>query len=521
MRSWTVLLSALAAPAALAAQAPRSPALPAAVERAAHSITLEDVRRRVYVLADDSMKGRDTPSPELEQAAAYVAAEFRRFGLRPGGDSGTFIQRYAITRKALDTASSVLVAGGSRTGTLRLGRDVGVLPFVPLTGDTLAGPVLVLAGATTDSGKRFDGQDVRGAWILTAATAGAQGPAGLAADWASLQAAMEGGARGVILISDRPDSVWSRLSARMTRPTHALEGVGPRQFEGALLEVRDAAARELLGVDAPALRRAAGRTVRPLDGVTLTLRPRFTVLSRITAPNTVGILEGTDPTLRNEYVLFSAHMDHVGVAANGRCQARGGDSICNGADDDASGTVAVIELAEAFAQLQPRPRRSMIFLTVSGEERGLWGSSFFADHPPVPMSQVVADVNMDMVGRNWTDTIVVIGRQHSDLGATLERVNAAHPELNMRAIDDIWPEENFYRRSDHYNFALKGVPILFFFNGTHPDYHRVSDHPDKIDADKEARLTQLVFYLGYEIAQLSERPKWNPDSYRQIVPGTN
>jgi Zn-dependent M28 family amino/carboxypeptidase len=307
------------------------------------------------------------------------------------------------------------------------------------------------------------------------------------------------------------------MAARMVRPTHGLEGAGAPPSEGALLELRDAAARQLLGVDAGVLRRATARTVRRLEGVTLTLRPRSTVLSRITAPNTVGILEGSDPTLRNEYVLFSAHMDHVGVAANGRCQARGGDSICNGADDDASGTVAVIELAEAFAQLQPRPRRSMIFLTVSGEERGLWGSSFFADHPPVPMGQVVANVNMDMVGRNWTDTIVVIGRQHSDLGATLERVNAAHPELNMRAIDDIWPEENFYRRSDHYNFALKGVPILFFFNGTHPDYHQVSDHPDKIDADKEARLAQLVFYLGYDIAQATERPKWNPESYRSIV----
>ena len=243
MRSWSVLLSALAAPAALAAQAPPPPTLPAAVERAAHSITLEDVRRRVHVLADDSMKGRDTPSPELEQAAAYVAAEFRRFGLRPGGDSGTFIQRYAITRKALDTATSVLVAEGARAGRLRLGRDVGVLPFLPLPGGDVAGPVLVLSGTTTDTARRFGGQDVKGAWIVAPVSAGAQGPAGLTADWATLQAALTSGARGVILISDRPDSVWRRITARMTRPTHALEGMAPRQSEGVLLELRDAAAR--------------------------------------------------------------------------------------------------------------------------------------------------------------------------------------------------------------------------------------------------------------------------------------
>jgi hypothetical protein len=508
VKAWSALLSLLLAPAALTAQAPRAPAVPATVERAAGSITLEDVRRRVQLLADDSMKGRDTPSPELDQAAEYIAAEFRRMGLRPGGDSASFIQRYAITRKAVDTAASVLAAAGARTGALKLGRDVVVLPFVPLSANEIAGPVLVMAGAATDTANRFGGQDVKGAWIVAAARAGAQGPAGLAADWASLQAAMLAGARGILVVSDRPDSSWGRIAATMLRPTHAIEGGGPRAFEGALLEVRDAAARELLGIDATALRAVTGR-------------PRFSVLSRITAPNVVGVLEGSDPTLRNEYVLFSAHMDHVGVSANGRCRPRGADSICNGADDDASGTVAVMEMAEAFAQLQPRPRRSMIFLTVSGEERGLWGSRYFADNPPVPMGQVVANLNLDMVGRNWPDTIAVIGRQHSDLGETLDRVAATHPELNMRPIDDIWPQENFYRRSDHYNFAVKGVPILFFFNGTHVDYHQVSDHPDKIDADKEARLARLVFYLGYEIAQSSRRPQWNPESYRQIVQGAN
>jgi hypothetical protein len=515
------LLSALVAPAALAAQASAPAAAPGAVDRAAASITLEDVRRRVHLLADDSMRGRDTPSPELEQTATYIAAEFARFGLRPGGDTGTFIQRYAITRRSVDTVASALVADGARAGEMRLGPDVSTLPFLALPNGDVTGPVLVITGTASDSASRFDGQDVRGAWIVMPATAGAQGPAGLGADWATAEAALIGGARGVILVSDRPDSLWTRMAARMARPSLSLDGSPPRAFDGALLELRDAAARRVLGVDAVALRASGARSVRRLDGVTLTLRPRFTVQSRITAPNAVGILEGSDPALRDEYVLFSAHMDHVGVAANGRCQARGADSICNGADDDASGTVAVIELAEAFAQLHPRPRRSMIFLTVSGEERGLWGSSFFADNPAAPIGQIVANLNMDMVGRNWTDTIVVIGRQHSDLGATLERVNAAHPELNMRAIDDIWPQENFYRRSDHYNFAVKGVPILFFFNGTHADYHQVSDHPDRIDADKEARLTRLVFYLGYDIAQAGERPRWNRDSYRQIVQGSN
>jgi Zn-dependent M28 family amino/carboxypeptidase len=194
-----------------------------------------------------------------------------------------------------------------------------------------------------------------------------------------------------------------------------------------------------------------------------------------------------------------------------------GDSIFNGADDDASGTIAVVEIAEAMVALPSPPKRSMVFLLVSGEEKGLWGSEWFADNPTVPIEQLVANLNTDMVGRNWPDTIVAIGKEHSDLGQTLNRVNGDHPELRMTAIDDIWPDERFYFRSDHYNFARKGVPILFFFNGTHEDYHGRDDEPDRIDAEKAARIARLVFYLGVDIGNAPERPKWNPESYARIV----
>jgi Zn-dependent M28 family amino/carboxypeptidase len=193
----------------------------------------------------------------------------------------------------------------------------------------------------------------------------------------------------------------------------------------------------------------------------------------------------------------------------------GTDSIWNGADDDASGTAGVLALAQAFREAPPK--RSVIFLTVSGEEKGLWGSEWFATRPPVPISQIVANINLDMIGRNWKDTIVVIGKEHSDLGATLHRVNAAHPELRMTAIDDPWPQENFYGRSDHFNFATRGVPVLFFFNGTHADYHEPSDSPDKIDAEKESRIVKLIFHLGQEIGNAPERPRWRPESYEKIV----
>ena len=154
---------------------------------------------------------------------------------------------------------------------------------------------------------------------------------------------------------------------------------------------------------------------------------------------------------------------------------------------------------------------------MSGEEHGLWGSDWFVNNPPVPLKQIVADFNADMIGRNWPDTIVAIGKEHSDLGSTLNRVNGAHPELRMQAIDDRWPDQRFYERSDHYNFARKGVPILFFFNGTHADYHRPTDSPDKIDAEKESRILKLFFHVGLEVANAAQRPRWVPASYQQIV----
>ena len=332
------VLSCVASPQLACAQQPRVPS---------ESVITESlIRRHVNVIADDSMLGRNTPSRGLDMTAAYVAAQFKRLGLKPGGDAGSYIQRYP------------------------LGKGV--------------------------------------------------------------------------------------LAPKRSAPA------GSNGFDS------------------------------------------------LSAPNAVGILPGTDPVLRDEYIVVSAHMDHVGV--NG---ASVKDSIWNGADDDASGTAGVLALAEAFAQAPMR--RSIIFLTVSGEEHGLWGSAWFTSNPPVPINRVVANLNLDMIGRNWKDSIVVIGIEHSDLGSTLARVSAAHPELGITAMRDPWPQENFFGRSDHYNFARRGIPALFFFNGVHEDYHQPGDSPDKIDAEKESRIVRLIFHLASAVANAEAPPKWNPESYKKIV----
>lgn len=245
---------------------------------------------------------------------------------------------------------------------------------------------------------------------------------------------------------------------------------------------------------------------------------RYTVqATQTSAPNVVAMVRGSDPVLRDEYVFFSAHMDHLGTAGDGV----GGcspftrtdgtiDRICNGADDDGSGTIAVLAIAEAVKRLNGRTRRSIVVLNVSGEEKGLLGSAYYADHPTVPLGNVVADINLDMISRNSPDSIVVIGKDSSGLGATLARVQAAHPELHLIAADDVWPDQHFYNRSDHYNFARKGVPILFFFAGTHAQYHRANDEVQLVDISKLVSVAQLAFYLGIEIANTTVRPQKKP-----------
>ncbi|HET9949643.1 MAG TPA: M28 family peptidase [Longimicrobiales bacterium] len=503
---------ALAGPTALAAQAARD-VVSADLERAALTITEADYLQRVGVLAHDSMGGRDTPSEGLEKAAAWIASELAGMGLRGAAEDGGFIQRYPLRSVELDRERSGLEAGGVR---LEYGADV--LPIFGLLPGGEASAELVLVSGSQDVEAGLRGNAVRGKHAVLVLAAGAPGPT--QADQRVMAALRSAGAASVLVTSAAADDSWSASASRILEPslsrgwvTEPADRAGP--FRPMLL-VRTSALERLLegrGADLGALQRRAREELR-VDRLGLTARLSQVVRERtVDAPNVVAVLEGSDPELRDEYVAFSAHMDHVGIGLPNEA----GDSIYNGADDDASGTTAVIEIAEAMASLPEPPRRSLLFLLVSGEEKGLWGSEYFSEYPAVPLDRVVADLNIDMVGRNWTDTIVAIGKEHSDLGATLERVNAEHPELGMTAIDDLWPEENFYFRSDHYNFARKGVPILFFFNGTHEDYHGLDDEPDRIDGEKAARVARLIFYLGAEVANTTARPQWDPESYRNIV----
>jgi len=512
-------LALMAMPTTLCAQLP----LPD-LDQAARTITEADYIRRIGIMADDSMMGRDTPSRGLDMTAAYIASEFERMGLRPGLSDGSFIQRYPLRSIVVDTSASYMQRGDTR---LAFGTDV--LPFLAdvTSGEATGG--LAVASGTGNAARALVDNAVRGRHVIMVLPRTGSGLTQQV--FQTMQAIARAGALSVMVTNSSPDQTWGSLASAMLATEVSRGWVDSGRPTGAFLpglQIRDAAIERLLrgsGLDLAALRARSGADLRidQISGPDVALSLRY-VDRELSAPNVVGVLEGSDPALRDEFVVISAHMDHVGVGSpnlgSGRLQSEQGDSIYNGADDNASGTTAVIEIAEAMSSLRTAPRRSVMFLLVSGEEKGLWGSEYFSSHSPVPLDKMVADLNTDMVGRNWPDTIVAIGMEQSDLGKTLERVNAAHPELGMTAINDIWPEEHFYQRSDHYNFARRGVPILFFFNGVHEDYHGPDDEVDKIDGEKAARIARLVFYLGIDVANASERPKWDPQAYRQVVGGT-
>lgn len=488
---WSIALTLIAAGTALAPTSLAAQVSDAEARAAAATITVDDLERRLSIVAHDSMGGRDTPSPGLRATAEYIAAEFESFGLRPGAGDAWQQEFPLTTMRAGDEADHrVSIAGPSGSWELEFGADY-LAQYESMTADG-SGELLVYEVGD-------ERPDVTGRVVAVRVTLdNLQQVFG-----GGLGAMLDGEPAGLLLSLDVPDSFLDRLRRFLD---------GERTTLG---EPTDSGAPVIYLVHSRLPEPLAALLAGEADeaGWSASLRTSAEV-STESAPNTIGILEGSDPELADEYVVFTAHMDHLGVDEDAE---PGADSIFNGADDDGSGTVTIIELAEAFASLETKPRRSLVFLTVSGEERGLLGSRWYSENPTVPLDATVANLNMDMIGRNWPDTIVAIGKQESTLGELVESVAATHPELGLDVIDDLWPEESFYTRSDHYNFARKGVPILFFFNGVHQDYHQVSDEIDSIDYEKMSRIGRLVFYTGLAIAEDDEPPMWDADAYARVV----
>jgi hypothetical protein len=500
-------MGACAAPAVSTAGGPAA----AATQPAAAPITAAAIRERIAFLASDEMRGRDTPSPELERAAEWLARESRQLGLEPAGENGTFLQRWPYPLRRLNMEGTrMMIRGPSGTQTLRLGQDFAALGG---TAAEVEGGLVFLGRLPAPQGGAAGTLRDRVAVVVLPGTGGQEWTQMRTRQVAQAQAQ---GARAVIHVLDPafPQAQLGELTDRLGRPGRAFGAAAP--FPSFLLTY--GAARQLfttanLSLD-DAWRRAAAGDVpaATLAGLSVTAGAPLQVLEDASPPNVVAVLRGSDPALRNEYVVLSAHFDHVGVG-----RPVDGDSIYNGADDNASGSAGILEIARAMAALPERPRRSVIFLWVSGEEKGLLGSRWYADNPTVPIERIVANINVDMIGGDaHRDTVVVIGKTYSTLGEVVNRTHARLPELGLVASDDLWPQQRFFFRSDHFNFARREVPAIFFFTGVHECYHRPCDTVDFVSHDKAARVANLVFHTALEIANADGRPQWDPAGLEEV-----
>ncbi len=470
------------------------------VTDAAKTITPEDMHTRIGVLSDDSLKGRNTPSPGLTGAANYIAGQFKSFGLQPFGDNNGFLQLWPYRQAHLRGDVSIESRSAAGTNKLKYGDDF----FLVHSDADSAVASAVFGGGAKDAATVGDAARGKVLFFFL--------PGQPNAEWqqtasATLMSSLHNGAKAIILVLDPafPAQIIGMIT-QQTAEARVPPGAPP------LIGMTYGKAKEIFaagGQNLDALKDKSGTTA--LNGVTVAVKQPVES-NEEKVPNVVGLIPGSDPKLKDEYIVFSGHMDHIGV---GKPDERG-DSINNGADDDASGSSVVMAVAQAFASLNVPPKRSLIFLTVSGEEKGLLGSDFFVNHPPIAISKIVADVNTDMIGRNNPDTVVAIGQDYSSLGPLVQAVAKAHPELHLKVAPDLWPEEGLFFRSDHFNFAKNNVPAIFFTTGLHADYHKPSDEVDKIDTDKAARIARLVFYLGNEIANAPSPPKWTAKGVEEV-----
>jgi hypothetical protein len=489
---------------------------------AASKITPQRSKGHVDLLASDAMMGRNTPSPELDSAARYIAAKFQEYGLEPV--NGSYFHEYALKRDRLGTPNSLAI--GDRTFELK--ND-----FIPydFSGSGAPGGDIVFVGyglSRPDAGyDDYEEIDVRGKIVLAIAgepknlhlkEKGFGLPSDAQPRGKMIQAAKHGAA-GFLLMPNpvqykilRPYGYWPtfyRSDAKLPQPYHlelpleadpipsmSVGGEIARSLFGGSIEPMAAMVRSIDSSGHPASKLLRG-------GVSMEVRIER---ERLPVRNVIGMIRGS--RLPDEYVILGAHYDHVGHSISGH-NDHPRDSIFNGADDNASGTTGLLLDAEAFGSLSPedRPARSIIFLAFSGEEKGLYGSRAYAAHPSVPNARVAAMLNMDMIGRNSPDSISIAGRSRSpELAAMAEEANAAEPMTIAYNLEDM------FFRSDQASFADKKIPVLFFSTGEHADYHKVTDSPDKIDNVKLARIARLCFRTAWLVAESPDRP-----SYHDVV----
>lgn len=527
------------------------------------AITPCDLMTRLYIFADDSMMGRQVGTKYNDMGTDYIEHEVRRLGLVPGGQDGGYFQKVPVFEREFDPTSTLTVAGQTFKG----GTDFTAT--INGTSASLKDLPVVFGGTALDTTHILPKDAVAGK-VLVLVT-GAQAPR-FRSLTPGLRAYLDSQAEAAAVVTIVGDALPTRrgFGGRPSyldpeSPEPATASGGPR------VTVTTAVGAALLGV-APASA-ALGAAGKPVS-----MDLRFTQ-APLPGRNVVAILRGSDPKLKGEYILIGAHNDHVGFRQGGLphdsvkafnmvfrqqgADSRGMgtpseaqwaeingkidsmrqihpmriDSISNGADDDGSGSVTLLELAEAFAKAPTAPKRSMIFIWHAGEEAGLWGSKYFSDHPSVPRDSIVGAINIDMVGRGaatdvtgtTSDGTLIHGgpgyvqsvgarRLSTELGDLSEAVNlrGKHGLTIDYALDADGHPQNIYCRSDHYEYARYSIPVVFFTTGGHADYHQVTDEPQYIQYGHMAQIGNYLFDLGQTMANLDHRlvvDKARPDPF--------
>jgi len=501
----------------------------------AQTITPQDLEKHLRVIAHDSLEGRDTGSRGQKIAANYVANFFKSVGLKaivPTADGTTsYLQPYALYQK--NWGEVYLATENQR---YELQQDFYLSGLLSVLSEEKV-PV-IFVGYGVESGKYDDYASLnvegKAAVVLDGEPKNKSGKFLLSGDdkpskWSNdnnawqrkVALAMSKGAKYVLIVSDLKGEEFTQQIAKRAAMNQRFNRLSMKPYTektggNAAFTISRKMALDLLGIKDKKLtkiQKAITEKGQPLVAGLIAERSVRLKAERkdniVMTENVMGFLEGTDK--KDEVIVISAHLDHIGISADGQ--------INNGADDDGSGTVSILELAQAFAKAKAEghgPRRSILFMTVTGEEKGLWGSEFYTSNPVIPLANTVCDLNIDMIGRvdeahkKDPKYVYIIGsdKLSSELHAIGEAANAKYVNYQLDyTFNDPTDPNRFYYRSDHYNFAKNKVPVIFYFTGVHEDYHRPGDDVEKILFDKQAKIVQLVFHTAWELSNRDERIK--------------
>lgn len=453
----------------------------------ATTITAADLKKHLYIVASKEMEGRETATEGQRKAAAYIENQFRTLGLLPG-NNGSYQAEFPIVQDSL-TSAELIVNGQS----WQLHQDFAANVAGNHSASLAASEIVYVGNGRVDSANNaYKDQNVLGKIVLVSSSSPAFN--------ALAEAAQKNGAAALLIIQ-------SNFPRRpVNKGNQTIQEFKRTNFLNTFF-VSEKVAESIMKTDWTAAKAGTAASKTYTANISLAYNETAT---RVTSTNVLGYMEGTDK--KDEFVFITAHYDHLGKRDT---------VIYYGADDDGSGTVALIELAEAFGKAKAAgkgPRRSIVFMAVSGEEKGLWGSAYYSDHPIFPLEKTTVDLNIDMIGRidptrkqgDSMNYVYVVGddKLSTDLRPISEGVNKKYTKLELDyKFNDPNDRQRIYFRSDHYNFARKGVPIIFYFNGTHADYHRPTDTPDKINYDLYAKRAQFVFYTAWEMANREDMLK--------------